>query len=131
MLAALQGYRTAIAEMAQLGTLDVWYTRIDEQMLLDAIAQMGSQQGKGKGKVKKSAAKSATASFDEARRKTSMKAAQKLTELVDGHYQFLEDPPLLSRAWSPTSTAGWWRWASRTTGRRCPMTGAGCSSATS
>jgi uncharacterized protein (DUF2252 family) len=40
----------------------------------------------------------ATANFDKARRKTSMKAAQKLTELVDGHYQFLEEPPLLSRA---------------------------------
>ena len=95
-------YRTAIAEMAQLGTLDVWYTRIDEQMLLDAIAQMGTDLEKGKGKAErkavKSAAKTATANFDKARRRTSMKAAQKLTELVDGHYQFLEEPPLLSRA---------------------------------
>jgi uncharacterized protein (DUF2252 family) len=65
-------------------------------MLLDAIAQMGSQQGKGKGLKK--ATKSATASFDAARRKTSMRAAQKLTEVVDGHHQFREDPPLLSRA---------------------------------
>jgi uncharacterized protein (DUF2252 family) len=96
--AALQAYRAAISELAQLGTLDVWYTRIDEQMLLDAIAQMGSQQGKGKGKGMKKAAKKATANFDAARRKTSMKAAQKLTEVVDGHPQFREDPPLLSRA---------------------------------
>jgi hypothetical protein len=94
--AALQAYRAAISELAQLGTLDVWYTRIDEQMLLDAIAQMGSQQGKGKGKGMKKAAKKATANFDAARRKTSMKAAQKLTEVVDGHPQFREDPPLLS-----------------------------------
>ena len=27
-----------------------------------------------------------------------MKAAKKLTEVVDGHHQFREDPPLLSRA---------------------------------
>jgi uncharacterized protein (DUF2252 family) len=94
--AALEAYRAAITELAHLGTLDVWYTRIDEQMLLAAIAQMSSQQGKDKG-VKR-AAKSATASFDAARRKTSMKAAQKLTEVVDGHHQFREDPPLLSRA---------------------------------
>jgi uncharacterized protein (DUF2252 family) len=94
--AALQAYRATITELAQLGTLDVWYTRIDEAMLLDAIAQMGSQQGKGKGLKK--ATKSATASFDAARRKTSMRAAQKLTEVVDGHHQFREDPPLLSRA---------------------------------
>ena len=94
--AALQAYRAAITELAHLGTLDVWYTRIDEQMLLDAIAQMGSQRGKGKGM--KRATKTATANFDAARHKTSMKAAQKLTEAVDGHHQFREDPPLLSRA---------------------------------
>jgi uncharacterized protein (DUF2252 family) len=98
--AALEGYRVAIAELAKLGNLDLWYTRIDEQMLLDAIAQMGTQEGKGKGKGKvvKSATKRATENFDKARRRTSMKAAQKLTEIVDGHYQFREDPPLLSRA---------------------------------
>jgi uncharacterized protein (DUF2252 family) len=98
--AALQGYRAAITELAHLGNLDVWYTRIDEQMLLDAITQMGRQQGKGKGEKKavKRVTKTATANFDAARRKTSMKAARKLTEVVDGHHQFRDDPPLLSRA---------------------------------
>jgi uncharacterized protein (DUF2252 family) len=101
---ALKGYRVAIADLAQRKTLDVWYTRIDEQMLLDAIAQMGPQlakatgTSKGKGTAAKSVTKAATAGFDAARRKTSMRAAQKLTERVDGHYQFREDPPLLSRA---------------------------------
>jgi len=99
---ALQAYQATITELAHRGTLDVWYTRIDEQMILDAIAQMDSQQGKGKGKgtkrLAKRATKTATANFDAARRKTSMKAAQKLTEVVDGHRQFREDPPLLSRA---------------------------------
>ena len=99
---ALDAYRTAIAEMAQLGTLDVWYARVDEQRLLDAVAKMGTDLEKGKGKAErkavKSATKKATAGFDKARRKTSMKAAEKLTDLVDGHYQFREEPPLLSRA---------------------------------
>jgi hypothetical protein len=40
----------------------------------------------------KPATKTAMAGFDAARRKTSMKAAQKLTDLVDGHYQFREEP---------------------------------------
>jgi len=98
--AALQAYRAAISDLAHRGTLDVWYFRVDEQMLLDAIAQMGSQQGTGKGNKKQlvRATKTATTGFDKARRKTSMKAAEKLTEVVDGHHQFLEDPPLLSRA---------------------------------
>ena len=93
--AALQVYREAIAELAQVGTLDVWYTKIDEQELLRAIQEMG--KGKVKGKVLKSATKKATANFDAARRKTSMKAAGKLTEVVDGRHQFREEPPLLSR----------------------------------
>ena len=92
--AALQAYRAAIAELAQLGTLDVWYTRIDEQILLNAVGQMVKDVGLSK----KSVAKVATANFDAARRKTSFKAAQKLTEVVDGRHQFRDDPPLLSRS---------------------------------
>jgi uncharacterized protein (DUF2252 family) len=97
---ALRAYRNTIAELAQMGTLDIWYTKIDEQMLLDAIAQMGRDQAKAKVKDKtalKSATKKAAGNFEAARRKTSMKAASKLTEVVDGHYQFREEPPLLSR----------------------------------
>jgi uncharacterized protein (DUF2252 family) len=94
---ALRAYRRAIGELAQMSTLDVWYTRIDEQKLLDAIRSMGPAK-KIKGVSKKSATKRATAAFDAARRKTSLNAAQKLTEFVDGHHQFREDPPLLSRA---------------------------------
>jgi len=96
---ALQAYTRVIAELAQLGTLDVWYTKIDEQMLLSAVSQMGKDQGKSRVKAKalKSVTEKATTNFEAARRKTSMKAARKLTELVDGHYQFREEPPLLSR----------------------------------
>ena len=92
----LKAYRNTIAELAQMGTLDVWYTKIDEQMLLTAIHQMGKQQGKDK--ALKSATKTATTNFNAARRKTSMKAEKKLTEVVDGRRQFREEPPLLSRS---------------------------------
>ena len=53
----LKAYRNTIAELAQMGTLDVWYTKIDEQMLLTAIHQRGKEQGKGKDKALKSATK--------------------------------------------------------------------------
>jgi uncharacterized protein (DUF2252 family) len=94
--AALQAYRNTIAELAQIGTLDIWYTKIDEQVLLNAINEMGKDQVKGK--ALKSATKKVTTNFDAARRKTSMKASGKLTEVVDGHHQFREQPPLLSRS---------------------------------
>jgi uncharacterized protein (DUF2252 family) len=95
---ALQAYRRVIAELAQLGTLDIWYTKIDEQMLLSAVSEMGKDQGKAKARALKAAKQKATTSFDAARRKTSMKAEKKLTEVVDGHHQFREEPPLLSRS---------------------------------
>jgi len=100
---ALQAYTRVIAELAQLGTLDVWYTKIDEQMLLRAVSEMGKDQGrdpakaKAKAKALKAATEKATTGFEAARRKTSMKAARKLTEVVDGHHQFRDEPPLLSR----------------------------------
>jgi uncharacterized protein (DUF2252 family) len=93
---ALDAYTKTIAELAQIGTLDIWYTKIDEQELLNAVTEMGKDQGKGK--ALKAATKKATTNFDAARRKTSMKAAGKLTEVVDGHHQFREQPPLLSRS---------------------------------
>ena len=95
---ALQTYTKTIAELAQMGTLDIWYTKIDEQMLLNAVTEMGKDEGKAKSKALKSATKKATTNFDKARRKTSMKAEEKLTEVVDGHHQFREEPPLLSRS---------------------------------
>jgi uncharacterized protein (DUF2252 family) len=100
--AALQGYRDTIARLAQMGTLEIWYLRVDAQMVLDAINQMSTSKNAPK-KTAKTAktskmAKAAAAGFDAARRKTSMKAARKLTEIVDGHPRFVDDPPLLSRS---------------------------------
>jgi uncharacterized protein (DUF2252 family) len=91
---ALQAYRSAITELAQMGTLDAWYTRIDEQLLLTAISEMSKQAGM----KEKKATKVARTAFDHARGKTSMQAAQKLTEVVGGKHQFREEPPLLSRS---------------------------------
>ncbi len=90
---ALTSYRTAIAELAQIGTLDVWYTRIDEPALMQAVQSMAVDK-----KVHKAATKRIEANFDKARRKTSLRAAERLTETVDGRPQFREQPPLLSRA---------------------------------
>jgi len=90
---ALKAYRAAIADLVKVGTLEVWYTRIDEQMLLEAISEMTKDKD-----VPKDATKKAQATFDAARRRTSMRAAKKLTEVVDGHQQFRDDPPLLSRS---------------------------------
>jgi uncharacterized protein (DUF2252 family) len=90
---ALKAYRSTIADLASRGNLDIWYTRIDEQMLLNAISDMTKDKD-----IPKDSTKKAQATFDAARRRTSIRAAKKLTQVVDGHQQFRDDPPLLSRA---------------------------------
>ena len=52
---ALQGYRDTIARLAQMGTLDVWYLRVDAQMVLDAVNQMSTSKKQAKLKTAKSA----------------------------------------------------------------------------
>src|SRR5450631_3856611 len=64
---ALDSYRRVIAELAQLGTLDIWDTQIHEPELLNAVAEMGKGKVKAKTKALKSATKKATANFDKAR----------------------------------------------------------------
>ncbi len=47
--AALQAYRAAISELAQLGTLDVWYTRIDRADAAGRDRPDGQPAGQGQG----------------------------------------------------------------------------------
>ncbi|HVQ88502.1 MAG TPA: DUF2252 domain-containing protein [Actinomycetes bacterium] len=87
-LACSSSYREAMAKLASQGTLDIWYTKVDEAKIrefgraADASAQ---------------ARTNAEREFKKARSRTSLSSVNKLTELVDGRRQFREDPPLLSR----------------------------------
>ena len=64
-LAAVSRYRTAMAEFAKLGTMELWYTHLSEDTLKAALGQLaesakaaesarakGSAKGKAKGKAK-------------------------------------------------------------------------------
>ena len=76
-------YRERMAEYASLRTLDVWYSRI----ALDDM--MGHFPRRYRHLVTRDIAKS--------KRKNHLRALNKLTEMVDGHRRFIEDPPLLVR----------------------------------
>jgi uncharacterized protein (DUF2252 family) len=88
-LASVGTYRQAMASLASSGTLDIWYTRIDETALKDFVRSMA---------VSKAVQTRTDQGMKKARSRTSLSAVNKLTEVVDGRRQFLEDPPLLSRA---------------------------------
>jgi uncharacterized protein (DUF2252 family) len=86
--AAAWAYRITTASLAHQRTLDVWYARVDEERIMQTLEAASATKREHR---------VAADTFDKARTRTSLRAAEKLTELVDGHLQFREAPPLVSR----------------------------------
>ena len=78
---AARSYRKAMRDFAAMRTIDVWYARVDEELLSEHLS--GSRR-KG---VDKTMAK--------ARRKDSLRALAKLTYDVAGEPRIVSDPPLV------------------------------------
>ena len=85
VLAAVEGYRTSMAELAEMTNLEVWYSAIDMDSLL----------GQLDGNIGAKALKRAEATVAKARTKDSHQAYNKLTRLVDGEPRIISDPPLI------------------------------------
>jgi len=84
-LAAVRSYREAMGDMAQMKTLDLWYTRLD----VDDIAAQVQKQ------MNRSQQKRFTRNVAKARAKDSIKAFDKLVRIVDGQPRLVGDPPLI------------------------------------
>jgi uncharacterized protein (DUF2252 family) len=80
-------YREALAEYAAMGNLELWYSRIDIAAIMQRIAEEGSA------KQRERAAKN----MAKAQSKTSMRAFEKLTEVVDGQLRIRNTPPVVVR----------------------------------
>jgi uncharacterized protein (DUF2252 family) len=83
-LAAILAYREAMLRFAGMDTLDIWYARLtvdDVVGVLDAA----------------SARRKAFAWIQKSRSNTSMRALEKLTHVVNGTRQIIDDPPLVER----------------------------------
>jgi uncharacterized protein (DUF2252 family) len=123
--AAVRSYREAMADFAQMRTMDVWYAHLDEDELMSAISSTADQVKKGKkgekGKKgsKGKAAKEQARLADRARRRAakmaekahtrdSLQALSKLGELVDGRYRIVSQPPVVipARDLAPDSGYG-------------------------
>ena len=104
-LASVSAYRTAMAEFAEMSTMEVWYAHLSEATLMAAIESFaGASKGKSekkaaKKKAKKKAmeheAKAARKAAQKARTRDSMQALSKLGELVDGRYRIVSQPPIV------------------------------------
>jgi uncharacterized protein (DUF2252 family) len=84
VLEAAGSYRQAMRDFASLRNLDVWYARLDVE---SAMAEVEAEDPKGAKRVRKGVAK--------ARAKDSLRALEKLTQLIDGERRFRSEPPLL------------------------------------
>jgi uncharacterized protein (DUF2252 family) len=85
VLASVSSYRTAMAQFAAMGDLDVWYARLDVDQ---AVAQWQQE-------AKKTDRRRLQKNLEKARNKDSLRALKKLTETVDGHVKIADRPPLL------------------------------------
>ncbi|MCF3119451.1 DUF2252 domain-containing protein [Streptomyces arenae] len=90
--AASAAYRKAMRRLAGLGELAVWYERIDARDLLPLV-----RPGASRDRV--------AARLDRARRRTSLQALGKLTEVVAGERRIVHDPPLLEPVGAPDMAA--------------------------
>jgi uncharacterized protein (DUF2252 family) len=81
--AAVRSYRKRMREFAQMGHLAVWYSRIDERGLLDALTpdvRAGAQR-----------------ILDKARQRGHMQVLEKMSELMDDKHRIVEQAPLIVR----------------------------------
>ncbi|WP_030325478.1 DUF2252 domain-containing protein [Streptomyces sp. NRRL B-3229] len=86
--AATTAYRTAMRRLARMGELEVWYESVDADSLLPLV-----RSARHRRRVQ--------SSLTRARRRTSLQALGKLTEIVDGRHRIITDPPLLEPAGAP------------------------------
>jgi uncharacterized protein (DUF2252 family) len=93
-LAAARSYRQHMAAYAEMRELDVWYSRVVADDLLQMAGATSTARKASKSEVK-SRLIGAEKVFAKARGRDSLQAAGKLTEVVDGVRRIVDQPPLV------------------------------------
>jgi len=121
-LSSVRSYRQAMAQFAEMRTMDLWYTHMSEDDLrvaLGKITALGDGAKAAKGKPTKGAkgakdakaksgkgisvedaaavkaAQRAEKALQKAHTRDSLQALSKLGEVVDGHYRIKSQPPVV------------------------------------
>lgn len=85
VLALGEEYRRSMARFASMSNLEVWYSMLDMEVLLDRLRPV----------LRSKTMKRAEANVAKARTRDSRQAYDKLTHLVDGQPRIISDPPLI------------------------------------
>ncbi len=114
--ASVTAYREAMADFAQLPTMDIWYAHLDEDELMASIrstvaetkkgAKKGKKDGKEQAKLAKLAEKRAEKNAAKAHTRDSLQALSKLCEVADGQYRIVSQPPVIVPARDMAATYG-------------------------
>jgi uncharacterized protein (DUF2252 family) len=94
-LGSVTAYREAMAGFAQMGTMEVWYARLDEDDLVQRLRDAASAANKKAKKEAIQAEKTLRKGATKARTRDSLQALSKLGELVDGQYRIVSQPPIV------------------------------------
>ena len=111
-MTAVTRYRLAMAEFAQMRTMDIWYAHLDEDEIKLALSRATLEASKGRGKTKADAKQAkkvearALKNAQKAHSRDSLQALSKLGEVVDGQYRIASIPPVLVPARELHATYG-------------------------
>ena len=94
-LEAARAYREAMASFAQMGTMDIWYARLDEDELLQTMRRAAAKASRKQAKTARQEEKTIRKGAAKARTHDSLQALSKLGELVDGRYRIVSQPPIV------------------------------------
>ena len=79
-----------------MGNMDIWYARLTEQEVMDAISTLTkSERNKQTAAEAKKGAERAKKSAQKAHSRDSLQALAKLGEMVDGRYRIVSQPPIV------------------------------------
>jgi uncharacterized protein (DUF2252 family) len=92
VLALGQAYRETMRASSSMTNLDVWYTHIDVEEIIHLLDAQAEATGS---KAEARLAANATKIAAKALTKDSMKAVDKLTQVVDGERVIVSEPPLV------------------------------------
>src|SRR4029453_7461777 len=105
-LEAAKAYREAMTGFAEMGTMEGWYARLDEDRLLQAMRRATAKAPKKQAKVARREERTVRKEATKARTRDSLQALSKLGELVDGHYRIVTQPPIVIPARDLEATFG-------------------------
>jgi uncharacterized protein (DUF2252 family) len=96
-LSSVAAYRLAMAEFAEMRTLDIWYAHLAEDELMAGVRRVAETVAKTKAAAKEArkGQKNAVKTQAKAHTRDSLQALSKLGELVDGRYRIVSQPPII------------------------------------